>query len=637
MHRRAMALSICLTSAAFNWFLSPPAAVAQDVFDTVDLSSEDVDATPPPDSAFVLPGINTTPSNVPARANATAKVNTKATSGAGATIASTSETSATTTEKSATTATPAATNPDSALSITETQQINDLLNRIAGIDRAQKSLENEAPDTIEREKALSYNRKTIQESEQKLAAFGPRAIPLLIEALNRSEKDVSEASARVLLTFGPQIVKPIIVSLTDQTLTAKKGKSVAAGTIEQLGSDANGALRDMLNSGSDAERLATMRLIGDMAPTPPGVHRTTSFGGYYHYNRDTENQWVVPSSLIQPVCNATTDKSESIRRTAVETLGKIGPRNAMLIQTVFRVLKKDPDESVRRTAATALGEIGSMQSSGPAAHTVEMLASTMTGDEYEGARMAAAKAIGRIQQAPNAVKTLVLGLNDPVQMVKDSCITSLQNMGAAAAPAVPELIKCLDTPNTRQAEDVARALARIGPAAAPALPAIIKMARGATTYSSIKYTLADACRNMGPQASSAVPMLIEMLKDQDNKGSQYMAVDALGAIGPAAISAEAALEETLKDPSLKHRSEAALKKIRGQSTSATTVITPGSGGTIIITPQGIMRPGSRPPGSAPGSTTPPGTTTTPGTTAAPGTNASPTTPVVAPRAGDEVI
>lgn len=533
MHRRALALSICLTSTALNWLFSPSAVLAQDV-------------------------------TIKAQADTQSKTTTAGN--------------------------------DAALTVAETQEINDLLNRIAGIDRAQKSLENEAPDTIEREKALTYNRKTIQESEQKLAAFGPRAIPLLIEALNRSERDVSEAASRVLLTCGPQIVKPIIVSLANRTLTAQKGKSVAAGTLEQLGSDTNGALKDMLDSGSDAERLATMRLIADMAPTPPGIHRVSSFG-YYRFNREYENQWVVPSSLIQPICAATADKSKSIRRTAVETLGKIGPRNATLIQTVCRVLKKDPDESVRRTAATALGEIGSLQSSGPAAHTVEVLAATMTTDEYEGARMAAAKAIGKVQQAPNAVKTLVLGLNDPVQMVKDSCISSLENMGPAAAPAVPDLIECLNSPNARQSEHAARALARIGPAAAPALPAIIKLARGSTTYSSIKYTLADACINMGAQASSAVPMLIEMLKDHDNRGNQYMAVDALAAIGPAAISAEPALEETLKDPALKHRSETALKKIRGQST---TVLTPG-------------------------------------TTPAPGNNASPTSPVVTPRTGDELI
>ncbi len=587
MHRRALSLSICLTIAAFNWLMLPSVVCAQDVFGSEEdhfISAHDNDATPPPASAFIRP--------------ATGSIATTTTSAAGD------------------------------LTLTEEQQINELLNRIAGIDRAHKSLENEAPDTIEREKALTYNRKTIQESEQKLMEFGPRAIPLLIEALNRSEKDVSEAASRVLLAFGPQIVKPIIVSMTNQTLTAKKGKSVAAGTIEQLGSDANGALKDMLNTTSDAERTATMRLIGDMAPPAPGVHRVSSFG-YYRVARDSENQYVVPSSLIQPICNATNDKSESVRRTAVETLGKIGPRNAMLIQTVVRVLKKDPDESVRRTAATALGEIGSMQSSGPAARTVEVLESTMVSDEYEGARMAAAKSIGRMQQAPNAVKALVLGLNDPVQMVKDSCITSLQNMGPAAAPAVPDLIKCLDTPNTRQAEDVARALARIGPAAAPALPSIIKLARGATQYSSIKYTLADACKNMGPQASSAVPMLIEMLKDQDNKGNQYIAVDALGAIGPAAISAEPALVETLKDPTLKHRSETALKKIRGQSTA--TMVSPGSlgsGATIIITPQGITtQPGMAP--AQPGTTQP--------SITLPRTSPSPATPVVAPRAGDEMI
>ncbi len=100
MHRRALSLSICLTSAAFNWLMLPSVVCAQDVFGSEEdhfISAHDNDATPPPASAFIRP--------------ATSSTATTTTSAAGD------------------------------LTIAETQQITELLNCIAGIDRAQKSLD----------------------------------------------------------------------------------------------------------------------------------------------------------------------------------------------------------------------------------------------------------------------------------------------------------------------------------------------------------------------------------------------------------------------------------------------------------------------------------------------------------------
>lgn len=471
-------------------------------------------------------------------------------------------TSGGTTSKGTTSSSSSSTSSGSTTSGTdEIQQINDLISKIAGIDRAQRTLERETTSNADREPALAYNRRAIQEAEDKLAAMGPRAIPYLIDALNRTEREASEASERVLVRLGPQVVRPLIIAAADQRLTPSRGKHAASNVVRKLGGEAIGPLKEMLNGSSESQRLAAMRMLTETLPD------RRYYPHYRSYHNNYEEGYIVPPEVITILCTACSDKSATVRKAAVETLGRIGPRNNQLIQTLSKTLRTDSDASVRRSAATALGDVGQLQSSEPSKQTVLALEFTLVNDEYEGTRLAAAKALGKMTNAPNAVAALMKGLNDPVQLVKDGSIAALQSFGPAAAPAVPVLIKCLNTPNSYSAEEVARTLSRIGPAAAPALPTLIKMAaESSNNHNSLRYSLAEACRSMGSKASPAVPQLIQMLKDHSNSSGRYQVIEALGAIGPAAASAEPALLEVAKSsPTYRSRVEEALKKIKGET------------------------------------------------------------------------
>src|SRR5262245_134397 len=54
-----------------------------------------------------------------------------------------------------------------------------------------------------------------------------------------------------------------------------------------------------------------------------------------------------------------------VRASAVESLGKMGPRAARAVPTLIEILLKD-DENVRHRAATALAELGDVDEVAPA-------------------------------------------------------------------------------------------------------------------------------------------------------------------------------------------------------------------------------------------------------------------------------
>jgi HEAT repeat protein len=76
-----------------------------------------------------------------------------------------------------------------------------------------------------------------------------------------------------------------------------------------------------------------------------------------------------------------------------------------------------------------------------------------------------------------AVVPLAEALADPEVSVRVSAAMALDNMGPAAAAAVPALIKALRDPDAKVRPWAARALGSIGPAAEAAVPALQKAAR----------------------------------------------------------------------------------------------------------------------------------------------------------------
>jgi hypothetical protein len=87
--------------------------------------------------------------------------------------------------------------------------------------------------------------------------------------------------------------------------------------------------------------------------------------------------------------------------------------------------------------------------------------------------------------------------------------TAADSLGRIGAPAVPELIRRLDSPDPELRRRAAAVLGRIGPDAALAVPQLIRLLED--PHAPVRHTAARTLGQIGPRASAAVPALIERL------------------------------------------------------------------------------------------------------------------------------
>jgi hypothetical protein len=99
---------------------------------------------------------------------------------------------------------------------------------------------------------------------------------------------------------------------------------------------------------------------------------------------------------------------------------------------------------------------------------------------------AAEDALGRIGAA--AVPALVQILRGPDQQARKKAIEVLGRMGDEAAAAVPDLIPLLDDPDPQIRKSTARTLGQIGPSAKDAVPALMRTLLEPTNRTSAAHT-----------------------------------------------------------------------------------------------------------------------------------------------------
>ena len=93
------------------------------------------------------------------------------------------------------------------------------------------------------------------------------------------------------------------------------------------------------------------------------------------------------------------DERPEMRRTAAESLGKIGGRGS--IDSIFPLVQ-DPDEAVRQASVTAMGRLRPS-----ATDAIVALLAQALGDPVESVRQAAVVAIGEIEPAPRVLDPIV--------------------------------------------------------------------------------------------------------------------------------------------------------------------------------------------------------------------------------------
>jgi HEAT repeat protein len=207
---------------------------------------------------------------------------------------------------------------------------------------------------------------------------------------------------------------------------------------------------------------------------------------------------------------------------------------------------------VRWRAASLLGEVG------PEARTAvpALIEALQDGDPH--VRTVAATSLAAVAPGDPETVTAFTGLlHGPDRLV---AVRALARCGAAAAPAVPDVIGLLQDAEPNVRWNAARTLGLIGPPARAAVPALVATLKDHEAF--VREHAAEALGDLGPAAQDAVPALIGVLKDKDARVRRD-AARSLGQIGPAAAPAVPTLRGLLKDENARVRDAAdkALKQL----------------------------------------------------------------------------
>ncbi len=276
------------------------------------------------------------------------------------------------------------------------------------------------------------------------------------------------------------------------------------------------------------------------------------------------------------------DLHENVRAVAA---GAIGCLHALDATPELVKLRCDPSEWVRASMVEALGKIGGASWGAVRRRRFRgapsRLIGWVTGRKFFAPSADAAGLIDLI------VTTLRAALTDPARAVSGEAARALGLIGAAAAPAAPDLIALLrdedETVRCQAAESLgkvdgppeavvaalvgllsdvsqavraagARTLGALQEKAASAVPALVPLLQD--REEAVRLAAAEAVGRIGTLNGQATPTLVEGLKNPDNVVRAETA-EALGTIGETAAEATPALVKALKDTNDRVRAKAA--------------------------------------------------------------------------------
>ena len=283
------------------------------------------------------------------------------------------------------------------------------------------------------------------------------SVPVLITALEKDSSAAVRANAAASLWHLGDASRPAIPALTN-ALDDVSGAVVgnAAGALMKLGTPKSKlvpAYRALLTRLHCEDRVIGLTALATEAP---------------------------PIDLFDAAweCSQTRDDIDSdVRSDAQEALRKIvGRRDKALVPRILEILRNPGN----RDATTLIRAIGNYDP--PVKEGVPVLAALLSARD-ENTSSSAASALG--------------------------------DMKAAALPALPDLVKCLEThPQNKTRERAAEAIGEIGPKASSAVPALMKAGQN-DKWPSVRKAALSALGEMGPSAHEAIPMLREALKSPD--------------------------------------------------------------------------------------------------------------------------
>jgi len=425
----------------------------------------------------------------------------------------------------------------------------------------------------------------------------------VIKALETTLTDKSPLvrahAARALGRLGPTAapaVKDLQALLQDKSDLARRA---ALWSLGEIGPDAKAAVDDIDALWDDPVGSVTIQAAESLARLGPAalpklIARLAKPKFTFLAASGLREQGPAAEEAVPALVKALGAKDADTRREVVLALAQIGPKAQSAVPALLKLAATDGDEA-QGTAVYALVMVGekekllplvrtSMKSKNERLRLVSIWAWIMLGadspDDLEAvtaalreglqqprplARQEAIAAIRRLGERGAALAPdLAKALDDESPEVRDAALQTLAELGKAAEPALPRLLKMLaDLPEGSERHAVIYVLGRMGPTAVTAAPALMKLIRAEDPFvAALSAWSLVQIDSTGVAHELAIPVLIAVLNNPRPKVREE-AARMLGNIGKDNKSVHAALEKMSddSDPNVAAAVKEALKKL----------------------------------------------------------------------------
>jgi HEAT repeat protein len=308
----------------------------------------------------------------------------------------------------------------------------------------------------------SYVRRSAVEALGHLGAEAKSAVPHLVPKLecgndtsgDRRGDPSTEVRREIVLALGridPE-AKPVLAALGKSLRDLDHSVSQSATDVLVRIGKAGRPSDSLLASGAAHEQavaiLGTASTDKDLQVCLRSIAALGLIGG---------------DRVIPPLAAAVKRKEATVRKKAVESLEKVGPKNKTVVPALMAALK-EVDGDIRHYAIETLGGFGAEAKS-----AMPVLIETLD-DRDMDIRIQAVRALVRIDPtAKEVVPALEKLLHDSERDVR---LEALDALGRCGKPAVAPLLESLKDLDSNILVHAAESLGRIGPEAKEALPAL---------------------------------------------------------------------------------------------------------------------------------------------------------------------
>ncbi len=421
-----------------------------------------------------------------------------------------------------------------------------------------------------------------------------KRIALVVNVLNDAEPSVVAPALNAIAEYAEEGSPALIKALRDPK--SRYWGCLIAAEMGPRAKHAIAALREAAEDKFPEVRMEALLALGSIGPDarsalPTVLSSLNDEFGAVHYAAMFALGQIADVRSADEIRKRLDSKDPMLATLSAWALARVTPNDAIARERALKILvdalgAKEP--SVRAGAARALGDFSAEagQISGALAELLADEEPTVVANAIQtlvgfgepivpamiealndpNRRMAAIAVLeGLGPKAKDAAVALVkvVGNADDADFRQETGF-ALAAIGPAAAPAVDELVKLLDDPDSRVVHAACFALGKIGPAAKKASSRLRENLHCDDQFLELScaWALLKIQPNNAEVIQLAIPQLIDALAGLQELGRIEAAV-ALGEIGPAAKSAAEALRKAEGDasPAVRDAATDALKKI----------------------------------------------------------------------------